>query len=436
MEETHRPIILGGGYAGIAAAVALADRGERPILLESRPFLGGRARSFHHAPADEEVDNGQHLMMGCYTATLALLEKLGTRNLVSIQPRLAVELRDESGPRLLRARALPPPLDVLAGMLALERLCPTERLHLLRAGLAARFGSVSEEETVEEWLGRTGQSGRLRRLLWHPLVIATMNTAPDQASAQLFLHLLRLSFLKGGREGSLAFPTAGLSHLIEPARDYLERRGGEVRTGSRVMRVERGEGQRGWRVLGRDLALMTDRLISALPWHDFASLFGDHLPEECASAIPAPQHNPILSLYLWYDHPLTDVPDSLALVGTEIEWVFNRRKIVPTASGRYPGLLSCVVSNAGEIGNEAAFVARVTEQIRLRIPEIGDAAPVEHLLIREKRATFAATPAILRRRLRSGRLISDLTVCGDWTYTELPGTIEGSVRGGVSIVDC
>lgn len=432
--DPTRPVILGGGFAGIAAAVSLADQGARPILVESRPFLGGRARSFLHEGSGEEIDNGQHLLMGCYTATLALLEKLGTRHLVDVQSGLSVELRDESGPRPLRARtSLPAPLDVLVGMLLLERITVAERCALLRAGVGARTGRPRPLESVSAWLDRQGQSARLKRLLWHPLVIATMNTSPHDASAELFLTLLRLSFLKGGPGGSLAFPRVGLSRLIDPAADYIRGRGGDVMTGTTIMRVTREadgskEGQGSWRVYGRNLELTTNRLISALPWHRFADLFGSYLPDELQRAVPAPDHNPILSLYLWYDRPLPQVPRFVALVGTGIEWVFNRRKISPVTSPRYPGLLSCVVSNAGEIGDDGEFVERAVREIRERIPEIGDARPVDHLIIREKRATFAATPEIEGKRIPPGPILPGLEVYGDWTATDLPGTIEGAVR--------
>ena len=429
-----RPVILGGGFAGIAAAISLADRRERPLLVESRPFLGGRTRSFHHEGSGEEIDNGQHLMMGCYTETLALLEKLGTRHLVEVQSGLSVELRDDSGIRHLRARSsLPAPLDVLAGMLRLERLTFSERLGLLRAGVGARTGRPRSLESVEAWLDRHRQSPRLKRLLWHPLVIATMNTSPEEASAELFITLLRLSFLKGGPGSSLALPLAGLSRLIEPTADYIRERGGEVLTGTSVMRTEPVvDGERGargvWTISGRNLDLTTDRLISALPWHRFADLFGEYLPDALQHTIPAPDHNPILSLYLWYDRPLTQVPRLTALVGTGIEWVFNRRKIVTEGSPRYPGLLSCVISNVGDTGDEEEFIRRSVAEIAGRIPEIGDARPVDHLIIREKRATFSATPEIIAKRIRPGKILPGLEVYGDWTATDLPGTIEGAVR--------
>ena len=421
----ERPIVLGGGFAGIAAAVTLADKGAAPLLLESRPFLGGRARSFHHEESGDEIDNGQHLMMGCYTETLHLLEKLGTRHLVDVDSSLSVEFRDvDRTARLHAPPSLPAPLDVLVGMFRYDGAGLRERMRLMRAGLAARRDGPSGM-SVAAWLRSQKQSDQLMREMWTPLVVATMNTDPEEASLPLFLTMLRLSFLKGGQSASLAFPRAGLSELIAPVEEYLKERGGEVRTGTAVRSLQRGEGGE-WLVETREKVYATDNLVSALPWHACHRLVGDHYP-----IAPPPKQNGILSLYLWYDAPLKDLPRCTALLGSEVEWVFNRRKVVDRKPGRYPGLLSCVTSNAGDRAGDVAWVAKAIEEVRERLPEIGGAKVVASQAIHEKRATFAATDAVEALRPEPGEIMSGLTLCGSWTATGLPGTIEGAVRSGV-----
>lgn len=421
----ERPIVLGGGFAGIAAAVNLADSGTAPLLLESRPFLGGRARSFHHEESGEEIDNGQHLMMGCYTETLRLLDKLGTNHLVEVDRSLSVEFRDvDRTARLHAPHHLPAPLDVLVGMLRYDGVGMGERLRLLRAGLAARGGAPAGM-SVASWLRQEKQSEQVMREMWGPLVVATMNTDPEEASLKLFLNLLRLSFLKGGRSASLAFPRVGLSELIAPVEAYLEGRGGEVRSGSGVRSVQRGEGGE-WLVETRERIYRTDRLVSALPWHACHRLIGDLYP-----IAPPPEQNGILSLYLWYNNPLQEVPRCTALLGSDVEWVFNRRKVAGATSGRYPGLLSCVTSNAGDRAGDDLWVAGAVEEVRERLPEIGDAKVVASQAIHEKRATFAATDQAEGLRPEPGEILPGLTLCGSWTATGLPGTIEGAVRSGV-----
>ena len=426
-----RPIVIGGGWAGISAAVALAEKGEPPLLLESRPFLGGRARSFFHEESGEEIDNGQHLMMGCYSATLALLRTLGTDHLVEVDPSLSVEFRGSEGVSRLHAPSrLPAPLDVLAGMLRFDGLSIAERAALVRLGIRARAGEPESGDSAGAWLRRNRQSERLIATIWEPLIVATMNTAPKDASAELFLYLLRLSFLRGGEDASLAFPRVGLSELIAPFTDWLQQRGGAVRCGEGVTDVERRDGI--WEVRTREGRYRTDHLVSALPWRVFGRLFGKKMPEG-RTPEPSPQHNPILSLYLWFDRPLEEVPRFCALLGTEVEWVFNRRKILDSSQGepRHPGLLCCVTSNTP--GWDRERIERAVAEVRQRVPEIGNARLVRHLAIHEKQATFAATPILDALRPKPGHHTPGLSICGDWTDTGLPGTIEGAVRSGAAV---
>ncbi len=370
-------------------------------------------------------------MMGCYTETLALLRRLGTDHLIDIAGSLSVEFRGSDGISRLHAPAsLPAPFDVLTGMLRFDALSLRERLALVRAGLAARHGNGRAAESAESWLRRHGQGDHVIATMWEPLIVATMNTAPADASADLFLRLLRLSFLRGGRDASLAFPRVGLSALIAPVASWLEERGGEVRTGAAVTRVKDRDGV--WEVTTREGVITTDHLVSALPWRRFRRLFREFLPEESEGGIDPP-HNPILSLYLWYDRPLERVPSLCALLGTDVEWVFNRRKIIDaTSSPRHPGLLCCVTSNTAAWDEERIDLA--VEEVRHRIPEIGEARLVDRLAIQEKQATFAATPELNALRPDPGPFAPGLSICGDWTDTGLPGTIEGAVRSAAAVL--
>lgn len=423
------PIVLGGGYAGVAAAVALADAGLRPILLESRPYLGGRARSFAHRATGDTIDNGRHLMMGCYGETLALLERLGTRGLLVEQPRLHVPFHDRSGPSFTVSAAsfLPAPLDVLAGLLTFPGITARERLALLRLGWNVRGRGPRDDETVDDYLRRLGQSDRVRRALWDPLTIATLNTAPAVASARLFAAVMRLAFLGGGSSSSFLFPRVGLSELIEPAVDAIAERGGAVRCGEMVRSVEPIDG--GWEVVTRERSYTTATLLSALPWRGFSSLFGRHLPASLGT--PAP-HNPIVSLYLWYDAEIEEIPRFAALLGTTIEWVFNRRLIVGRGSPEGRTIVECVISAADGAmeRSDDELVAKATEELGALFPTTRSIALRESLVIREKQATFAATPAVDRLRPAVGLLLPGLYLAGDWTATGLPGTIEGATRSG------
>lgn len=438
-DRTARPVVIGGGVAGIAAAVRLAEAGRAPLLLESRPFLGGRTRSFIHEPTGDEIDNGQHLMMGCYEATFALLEKIGTRHLVALQTSLEVEFREPGGrtARLASPTFLPSPLDALVGMLRLEGLSLGERIALARVAVAARLGRVHDQETVRAYLTRHGQSLRAQTRLWDPIVIATLNTAPDVASAHLFVEVMRRAFLGGGDASKLALPRAGLSRLLEPAREYIEARGGRVSTGAQVTGIA-SEGD-GFRIEVKDREpVAASRVVLAIPPGALRTLMarGGARPVETGIAERiAP--SPIVSTYLWYDRDPAGIPMFAALLGSATQWMFNRRAISGAGNERFPGLLSCTISAAAaEAASGGDDLVRLADaDLRAAFPELREARLLEGIAIKEKLATFLATPDVDRLRPAARGAVPGIFLAGDWTDTGLPATIEGAAASGDRAAD-
>jgi zeta-carotene desaturase len=318
-------------------------------------------------------------------------------------------------------------------MLSLRRLSPGERLGLVRLGVALRSSTPRSDETVREYLERHRQSRRAQERLWDPIVIATLNTPPDRASAFLFSQVMKLAFLGGAEDSLLAFPRCGLSRLIEPAREFIERRGGSVLTGTAVTRIERtGEGYRIGMKERPPLHVRT--VVSTLQQPMLRSLLGD---DDMRSfpwlARPIP-FSPIVSLYLWFDRELTEVPPFGAMIGTNVQWMFNRRAIAPpTTTPRFAGLLSCTISAAFAESAEQSerIVETAVRELRGAFPEIGNARLLDALVIKEKQATFTASPRIEQERpTPGGSGLPGFFVAGDWTATGLPGTIEGAVRSG------
>ena len=199
-------LVVGAGFAGLSAAARLSSRGTRVVVLEARSRLGGRATAFADRETGELVDNGQHVLLGCYHATFDFLREVGAIDHVRLQRQLAVTIVDRHGRRSrLSCPDLPPPFHLLAGVMDWDALSWPDRFSVLKmatplrlARRALRPGShaiaASPGETVENWLIRNGQTDRLRELLWEPLALAALNQPPNEAAAPAFARMLAEAF--------------------------------------------------------------------------------------------------------------------------------------------------------------------------------------------------------------------------------------------------
>lgn len=418
-----RAAVIGGGYAGLAAAVELAARGVPVTVFEAARELGGRARRVVRREAT--LDNGCHILLGCYRDTLRLLERVSPGGTASGLMRLDLELHV---PRTFRFRAprLPSPFHVLAGMLAARGIPLTEKLRALRfMGAMNRSGfRLPRDESVSSLLSRHAQSGRVAAYLWQPLCIAALNTPPDSASAQVFLNVLRDS-LRGDRAASdLLLPRVDLSRLFpEPAADFIARHGGVVRLGATVNAIGTAGG--GLRVNGdggsREFSWV---VCAASPHRAGALLAGVPGLESLASRLGRLRYQPIYSVYLQYPedirlpHPMTGMAGGLG------QWVFDRGVLC-----HQPGLLGVVISGPGphEAMGREALARRVAGELATMFPRLP--APRWHQVIAEKRATIAATVGL--ERPTNATPVPGLYLAGDYTDPEYPATLEAAVRSGV-----
>ncbi|MCC7439103.1 MAG: FAD-dependent oxidoreductase [Armatimonadetes bacterium] len=439
MEQHDTPIILGGGIAGIAAAIRLAQAGACPTLIESRPYLGGRLRSFIHPETGDEIDNGQHLLMGCYHSTLQLLEALGTRHLLRLQPTLSVQFRNADGtPETFAPLGwLPWRLGVAAGMLRLKQLSFAERVGLLQAAAAIATQPPAPTETAAQYLQRLKQSPRACQRLWDPIIIATLNTPPDQAAASLFVRVMQLAFLGSRADSQLGFASGGLSALHAPTRNLIEQHGGRVIVGAPITGIElQPAGQCVIRLKERG-AVVASQVISTLPHASLRNISCATILHGIPSLAQPMPVSPIVSLYLWFDSPLRQLPAFAAMIGTGVQWMFNKRKIAPAQNVQFPGLLSCTISAA--VAESATridqVVATAVQELRGAFPEMGEAQLLAWQVIKEKHATFAATPTAEAQRPPTRSSIPGFFLAGDWVATGLPGTIEGAVQSGFAAAE-
>ena len=293
-------IVIGAGVAGLRAAVDLSARGARVRVLEAKAVLGGRASSFNDPQTGERVDNGQHVLVGCYHETFKFLATIGTADRVRLQPNLDVEFVDRAGERSrLRCPSLPAPINLLAGLLDWTALGWADRLSALRM---AGVPPASPFETVEQWLINNGQTARLREMLWEPLALAALNQSVREAAAPPFARVLSDMFGGDARDAALGLPLVPLDQLFaEPARRFVEARGGDMRIGSPAKVVLEAGSVAG--IDARGERMRAGAVICAVPWHALPDLFvGDTAPiDTVLRAAAATQASPIASVNLWLD---------------------------------------------------------------------------------------------------------------------------------------
>jgi len=429
-------IVVGAGCAGFAAATALVADGARVLVLEARPGLGGRATTFRDPHTGERVDNGQHILMGCYTETLALLRRIDAADRVRWQSGLRVAMIDRAGHHSeLTLPAAPSPLHFLGGVLAWDALTWGEKLSVLRIGRrlvpsatsAAPLERGGRGMSVRSWLTEHHQAPRLCELFWEPLALAALNQSIDHADASHFLGVLERIFAPDPMAAVLVLPAVALDDLYaEPARHWLEQRGSEVRTQAPARVVIDGDGLRGVRV--RDELIEAPVVISTVPWFGFSQLF-DPPPPALRQTIDDASRMasvPIVTVNLWFDEAVMQEP-LVGLPGREFQWVFDRRALV----GGETSHLSMISSGAEAIVSRTndELTAIAVDEIREALPAARRARLRQSVAVREKRSTFSLA-ADAPPRPGTETPIRGLLLAGDWIETGLPATIESAVLSG------
>jgi squalene-associated FAD-dependent desaturase len=423
-------VVVGAGCAGLSAATALAEAGMRVVLVEARPVLGGRTFATVDQATGEPVDNGQHVLLGCYHDTLAYLRRIGSAALVSVQSTLRVAIVEGVDQwSELRCPGLPPPLNLVAGVLGWSALAWRDRLSVL--GLARAFSTsrpVPRHQTVREWLAAHGQAPRLCDLLWEPLAVAALNQSIDTATAATFVEVVRRMLGPGPDDAALVLPAASLTRtFIDPAAALVERLGGEVRSGGAARAVFRDGRAIGVELKGAYVA--APAVVSAVPWHALEGLCGDGAPEGLGATIAgaaAMRSCPIVTANLWFDRPVLTEP-FVGLPGRAFQWAFDRRHVTPGEST----YISMVCSGADQVVDLAndAIVGKAHAELRRAVPAVAGAQLLRGTAVRERRATFslaAGEPA----RPATATPVPGFFMAGDWIDTGLPATIESAVVSG------
>ncbi|MBK9785122.1 MAG: FAD-dependent oxidoreductase [Betaproteobacteria bacterium] len=392
--------VIGGGWAGIAAAVELTAAGADTTLYEAGRVLGGRARSINIA--GRTLDNGQHILLGAYRETLALMRQVGA-DPETLFDRRPLQIIDNSGFRLALPM-LPAPLNVAWGLLTAAGVGLGEKLRtaIWMDGIKRRRFQLPADITVAQWLDNDGQTGQLRRHLWEPLCLAALNLPAERASAQLFANVLRDSLGSARREDTdLLLPRAEFGQLLpEPAANWLSSHGAKLQFGKRISHI--APDQNGILIDGE---IFASAILATAPQH--AAILWPELTIN-------DDFEPIATVYLQFGPKISLAFPLLNLLGKHGQWVVDRSN----------GLLACVLSGHGdwEALDDAALTASLEDE--LGFPEKAH----WHRVVREKRATFSARPALHRPDCATSN--PRLFLAGDYTWADYPATLEGAVRSG------
>ena len=433
--------VVGGGLAGIAAALRCADAGCAVTLVEARSWLGGLATSF--VRDGWEIDNGQHVFLRCCTSYRALLDRLGVGELVTMQDRLDVPvLTPGRRPARLRRTGLPAPLHLAGALLRYSPLSPAERVRAVAAARALRAvdpaDPATDQRSFGEWLAAHGQSPAAVAALWELVGTATLNARAADASLALAATVFQIGLLTDAAAGDIGRAAVPLGHLHDrAAADRLREAEVRLLLGTRVDSLRATPG--GWRIEVRERAsrgaadVAVDRVICAVPPSTADRLLPDGALALRAGWARALGAAPIVNVHVVFDRPVIDVPFA-AGVGTPVQWVFDRT----AASGLglvHPAPAQYVAISLSAAHEEVRMpVARLRERLLPALAALLPAARTARVLdiavTREPAATFHPAPGTARLRPPSRTALPGLAVAGAWTATGWPATMEGAVRSG------
>lgn len=430
-------VVIGGGFAGLSAAVALAGRGTRVTVLEARPRLGGRASSFRDAETGTVVDNGQHALMGCYRRTLAFLDRIGASDKVRRQANLRVDLvHPRLGAGAIACPAWPSPLHLAGGLLRYRLLSRGERVRALRAGMALmamrrRGDPVLATATVDQLLVRLGQSAHARASFWNPVALATLNETPERAAAAPFVEVLARAFFRSRADSQFVLPRVGLGDLYtDDARRFVERRGGRIWIHAQAVGLDIADDAVCGVTLRDGRRIDADACVAAVPPAALEPLLPAPLRRAAPlAALPRLETSPIVSTHLWFDRPVLR-GEFVGLLGTTTQWAFNRSRLLgENGAGQ---CVSAVISAGREVveWDSDRVTQTVLDDLRALIPAATTARLEHAVVVKEKQATLSPTPDAERLRPPAGTALRGFVLAGDWTATGLPPTIESAVESG------
>lgn len=436
-------IIIGGGLAGLASAVALSDAGLQVDLYERRPILGGRASSFIHPSSGEQVDNCQHVLLGCCVNLVDFYTRLGVANHIAFQK--TIPFIDESNTvSIIGSSFLPPPLHLFPSFLRLRSIGFADKLSIIRTVYSMvryilRKRAADPEKllflgSMETWLKSHGASSRAIEAFWKPFLISALNDELDDIDADYGITTSVRTFLINRRSYEVGLPAVPLSDLYKPSIDYIEQRGGRVLLNQGVSAIS-CNGENVTSITLQDgSSVEAETYLSALPSDILCRLLPEnHVSNSYFSMLKGLSVSPITAVHLWFDRTVTTL-DYAAVIGRRIQWIFNQSIRDPgtftsETSGTYLGLVVSASDDWMKLPRQQ-IINQVMEDLRSLLPTVCKAKLIKAIVIKEGRATFAPKPGADSLRPTPSCPLSNLFIAGDWVQTGWPATMESAVRSG------
>jgi squalene-associated FAD-dependent desaturase len=412
-------IVIGGGIAGLTSAAYLSKQNIKVTLLESSPKLGGRAYSFTEQKFNDVVDNGQHILMGCYSDTLHFLKLIGAKENFIYQKSLKVNFLTKEGMHVrLKSFTSIYPFNLLIAMLNFNVITFAERLSLLKFVIKLPFISHQKlsDKNVRDWLKEEKQSDDTIKSLWEIIAVGALNTNIDKASAFMFREILMKIFFNGNFSATIILPKFGLSDTyVKNAKEFIESNGGEIKLSSGVKEFIINDNKIVEIKTADEVYRNFDCVISAIPFYALNNIYPEFLGNEKLEF----EYSSILNIHIWLkNNPLKE--QFYGLIDSPVHWIFNK--------GNH---INLVISDADYLIDKSAediYKTCLSELIRYTNVEESDI--LQYKVLKEKRATFIPSNKIINTRPPSKTKIVNLFLAGDWTDTGLPSTIESAVKSG------
>ena len=408
-----RVAVVGGGLAGLSAALSLKERGHEVELFERTRLLGGRATSF--AVDGHEVDNGQHVFLACCTEFIGFVERLGMGDRLHLQDRFEVLVVGQGIRSRLRAAALPAPFHLAWSLLRYRPLAPAERLGIARALLRMRGGRTwIADESFARWLARNGQGPAEIRAFWQPFLVPALNVPLERMPASEAVFVLRTAFLSSGGAARFGWAGVPLARIAEAAAARIDL----VHVSTPVANV--GVEGSGIVLEVADGRRTFDAAVLAVPPAQAARLLGD--PQRFGlESLDDYEPHAILDIHIWHDRGSLDF-DFAALLDSPVQWIFQKES----------GYLCCSLSAADEYLKAAtsSLVERTWQELRAALPALRGAGILNSAVTRNPFATFMPKPGVRRPDGRTS--VSNLVLAGSWLETGWPDTMESAVRSGLA----